>query len=251
MRRSRNSLKVAFLGLGLVLAACGQSVAPSESAAERQQLGLFSTLPIYWGSGGDVATLLDTAQEKDWVREQLERRFELAPLDALEPETLANVDRLLLAQPRPLAPSENVALDDWLRGGGRLLIFADPLLTRHSEFSIGDRRRPQDVVLISPILKRWGLELLFDETQPVGERWVDVYDRKFPVNLPGKFVRVDASAPSQCIVSEGGLLAQCEVGEGRVTLLADAAILDWEGEGDLPSGRLAALDNLVATALDF
>ena len=156
MRPSPNSLKAAIFGFGLALAACGQSVAPSDSAADKVQLGLFSTLPIYWGSGGDVATLLDTAQEKDWVREQLERSFALTPLDALEPENLANVDRLLLAQPRPLAPSENVALDEWLRDGGRLLIFADPLLTRHSEFSIGDRRRPQDVVLISPILKRWG-----------------------------------------------------------------------------------------------
>lgn len=251
MRRSRNSLKTALFGLGLALAACGQSVAPTDNAADKEQLGLFSTLPIYWGSGGDVATLLDTAQEKDWVREQLERRFELAPLDALEPETLANVDRLLMAQPRPLAPSENVALDDWLRGGGRLLIFADPLLTRHSEFSIGDRRRPQDVVLISPILKRWGLELQFDETQPVGERWADAYDGEFPVNLPGKFVQVDSGAPSRCTVSDGGLLAQCEVGEGRVTLLADAAILDWEEEGDLPSRRRAALDDLVAASLDF
>ena len=251
MRRSRNSLKAALFGLGLALAACGQSVAPSDSAADKVQLGLFSTLPIYWGSGGDVATLLDTAQEKDWVREQLERSFALTPLDALEPENLANVDRLLLAQPRPLAPSENVALDEWLRDGGRLLIFADPLLTRHSEFSIGDRRRPQDVVLISPILKRWGLELQFDETQPVGERWVDTYDGEFPVNLPGQFLQVEASAPSQCTVSEGGLLAECEVGEGRVTLLADAAILDWEGEGDLPLRRRAALDELVAAALDF
>jgi hypothetical protein len=52
-------------------------------------------------------------------------------------------------------------------------------------------------------------------------------------------------------VSDGGLLAECEVGEGRVTLLADAAILDWEGEGDLPLRRRAALDELVAAALDF
>ena len=106
-------------------------------------------------------------------------------------------------------------------------------------------------MLISPILKRWGLELQFDETQPVGERWTDAYDGEFPVNLPGKFVPVAASAPSQCTVSESGLLAQCEVGEGRVTLLADAAILDWEGEGDLPSRPRAALDDLVATALDY
>ena len=51
-----------------------------------------------------------------------------------------------------------------MRGGGRVLLFADPMLTRHSAFALGDRRRPQDVVLLSPILARWRLELQFDES---------------------------------------------------------------------------------------
>ncbi|MDG5748981.1 ABC transporter [Qipengyuania sp. XHP0207] len=237
--------------LCLALAACGIGPKAASEDTSKAELALFSTLPIYWGEGGDLAALIDEARGPDWVRAQLEYRFTLTPVDALEPEILAQYDRLLLAQPRPLAPSENVALDEWVRGGGRLLVFADPLLTRHSEFSIGDRRRPQDVVLISPILKRWGLELQFDETQPVGERWVEAYDGQFPVNLPGQFVRVEPGAPSECHVSETGVLAQCLVGDGRVTLLADAAILDWEGEGDPPPRRAGSLDNLVAAALDF
>ena len=235
----------------LVLAACGIGQQARSDDVGKAKLALFTTLPIYWGEGGDLAALIEEASGPDWVRAQLEHRFVLAPVDALEPEILAQYDRLLLAQPRPLAPSENVALDNWVRDGGRLLIFADPLLTRHSEFSIGDRRRPQDVVLLSPILKRWGLELQFDETQAVGERWVEAYDGTFPVNLPGSFKAVEPGAPSECNVSETGLLAQCLVGEGRVTLLADAAILDWEGEAAVPPKRAGSLDNLIAAALDF
>lgn len=49
---------------------------------------------------------------------------------------------------------ENVALDDWVRAGGARALFADPLLTFNSRFSIGDRRRPQDVATLSPILTR-------------------------------------------------------------------------------------------------
>ena len=70
----------------------------------------------------------------------------------------------MMIQPRPLSPQENVALDNWVAAGGRLLLFADPALTEDSAFAIGDRRRPQDVVLLSPILARWGLELELTRT---------------------------------------------------------------------------------------
>jgi hypothetical protein len=230
----------------LLLAGCS-SANGGEPAREAPPLGLFSTLPIYWGEGG-FSAVLDGTDEKDWVRALLERRFAIEPLDTLEPEAIAGLERLILAQPRPLAPSENVALDDWVREGGHLLVFADPMLTRHSDFAIGDRRRPQDVVLLSPILTRWGLELRFDQDQPGGERWVDVRDGSLPVNLAGAFAPLEGS---DCTVSQNGLLAQCLIGEGRVTLLADAAVLDaGHGEG-VDERRAASLDSLVGAALDF
>ena len=247
---SRPPIKAFFSAVTLALAACSAGQAGGDEPA-KPRVGWFSTLPIYWGESDDFTAMLDGDSDKDWAREVLEQRFALAPVDALEPEMLAGVDRLMLAQPRALAPSENVALDEWLRGGGRLLIFADPLLTRHSEYPIGDRRRPQDVVLLSPILARWGLELQFDEDQPEGERWEKAYDGNFPVNLAGRFAIVEGSAPAECMVSNSGILAQCQVGNGRVTLLADAAILDWDGPGEVPANRTAALDSLVAAALDF
>ena len=236
----------------LLLAGCNPGARSREEAiADQHPLGLFTSLPLMWGEHGDIAAMLSESEKKDWVRDTLEQRFALTALDTLDSASLAGLDRLALIQPRPLAPQENVALDNWVRGGGRLLVFADPMLTRHSDFPIGDKRRPQDVVLISPILKRWGLELHFDEDQPDSERVVQAYGGSFPVRLPGQFVAVPPGAPSQCIVSPNGLLAQCTVGKGRVTLFADAAILDWEGEGDFPPGRRAALDQLVAAALDY
>lgn len=219
--------------------------------AQQADVGLFTSLPIYWGDGADIGSILNGNGETDWVRSQIERRFAIVPLDALGPELLAGTDRLILAQPRPLAPSENVALDRWVRGGGRLLVFADPMLTRHSDFALGDKRRQQDVVVLSPILARWGLELFFDENQPSGERWVKAYDGQFPVNLAGHFELRVPGEESQCIVSETGLLAQCKVGKGRVTLLADAALLDWDSEEEVPAKRSSALDSIIASALDF
>lgn len=240
-----------FLLIAALFVSACQAGTGSEPAEIRNEVGLFTTLPIYWGESEDIATIIDTGGETDWVRGLLEHRFAVTPLDALTPETLAETGRLVMAQPRPLAPSENVAIDDWVRGGGRLLIFADPMLTRHSEYQIGDRRRPQDVVVLSPILARWGLELFFDDEQAEGERWVRAYDGEFPVNLAGQFRLRPAGGEGECIVSETGLLAQCKVGKGRVTLLADAAVLDWEGEGEVPAKRRGSLDSLIAASLDY
>lgn len=107
-----------------------------------------------------------------------------------------------------------------------MLIFADPLLTGPSRFHLGDRRRPQDVVLLSPILRRWGLELMFDPDQLSGEREVPVADRVVIVSQAGSFQKVDSSAPSDCTVEAEGLLADCRIGSGRALIVADAAIFD-------------------------
>lgn len=234
----------------LACSACGASTNPGggEAEAPRTSLGLSSTLPIYWQESADFASLLKEDGGPGWVRQALETRFDLVPLDVLSAEALAPLDHLLLAQPRALSPSENVALDDWVRAGGQLLLFADPMLTSHSQFAIGDRRRPQDVVLLSPILTRWGLELTFDTAQPQGERIEKAIGLELPVDLAGAFVPIASEAASECTISETAIAARCRVGEGRVTIIADAALLDGEEDPDL-SQRRATLDALVEQSL--
>lgn len=205
-----------------------------------------STLPLYWGEGGDVGALLRSDAEASWVRGALESRFALEPLDVLDEAALAALDRLALAQPRILTPAENVALDAWVRRGGRLLIFADPMLTRHSRYGIGDKRRPQDVVLLSPILTHWGLALSFDPEQGEGERLVEIAGSAIPVALAGVLRPLPGSP---CDVEADGLLARCRIGAGRVTIFADAAVLDEGQAGEMTSRRHALL-GLVDSAFD-
>ncbi|MEX0342471.1 MAG: ABC transporter [Erythrobacter sp.] len=231
--------------LALLLAACSPGQGTEEIPA-KPRVGLFTSLPIYWGEG-DFGALLDGESEKDWVRAELETRFELVPLDTLEPEALDGLDRVILAQPRALAPSENASFDDWVAGGGRAVILADPMLTRHSDYPIGDRRRPQDVVLLSPILSHWGVELLFDEAQARGERLVEWDGRTFPVNLRGSFVPVDKGRSMRaCEILADGLAARCRRSAGEAFLFADAALLDWEGTGPVPEVRRDALWDIVS-----
>ena len=243
MRCLPSSLSAALAALLCCAApAHGQDDAP---AVPQPALGLMGTIPIYWGEAADVAELVGGQANAHWARTRLETRFALRPLDTLDDAGLADLDFLLLAQPRALSPAENVALDAWVRAGGHLLLFADPMLTGETRFAIGDRRRPQDVILLSPILGHWGLRLEFDVERPEGDDAVAVGDVVIPVNRPGRLAAL-GGGEQDCVITAGGILATCRVGEGRATVLADAAVLDLYGSDPVAE---AAFDWLVEGGL--
>jgi hypothetical protein len=198
----------------------------------------------------DIAEQLSDQSPPHWALAVLREGGELKPLDSLTGADGAlplPADALLvMAQPWPLSPQENVALDDWVRAGGRVLLFADPTLTFESRFAIGDRRRPQDVVLLSPILTRWGLRLERDDyvaPEPFfakpGAKPIPV---PIPVALPGRFAPL---AHSTCLLAAQGLLAECAIGKGRLVAIADAALLE-QREDDSQASRARALRALLA-----
>lgn len=241
MRLARRKALWCVLAVAAVLVAIILWRAPSPLAQPDWRIGLFTSLPILWNEAAALDELLDAKDQPHWARAVLEDRGTVVPLDTLL--DLAHIDVLMVAQPRPLAPDENVALDAWLRGGGRLLLFADPMLTEESAFPLGDRRRPQDVVLISPILARWGLQLRFDDAQPPGER--ESAGEHVPVNLSGEFGLVAGGHDAACLIGQNGLIARCRVGKGRAVLVADAALLDREANG---GARISALCRLFDEA---
>jgi hypothetical protein len=222
---------VLLLAVILLLALAAMLVGRGQGADTRP-IGLFTSLPILWREARELRDLLQSDAPPHWARGVIAAHGRLEPLD-----TLAGKDGklplppralLVMAQPRALAPAENVALDDWVQSGGRVLLFADPMLTADSAFALGDRRRPQEIVLLSPILRRWGLELQFDETQPFGEHEVPLFGNTVPVNLPGRF----ASAGSRCTREAGGLAVSCRIGRGEVLAIADAALLEERHPND-------------------
>jgi hypothetical protein len=240
---ARNKGWLAAGGAGLALLA----VAGWAWQAERHDkpaLGLFSSLPIYWNEPGSVTEVLDGGGERHWVRVSLENDYRLVPLDTLDGAELSRLRKLVMAQPRPLAPQENVALDEWVRNGGQLLLFADPLLTERSRFTLGDKRRPQDVVLLSPILGRWGLELTFDESQEESERTVADGTIALPERLGGR-LRVKGGADAKCALAAEHLVADCRIGQGHVVVVADAALLETDRD---PSQAAPPLGKLLDRA---
>lgn len=239
------ALEIALAALAFATSstATGQDQAPADDA--RPALAIMGTVPIFWGEAADLAELIGGSYQPHWARAVLERDWRLESLDVLDQAALAGQTRLLLAQPRGLAPQENVALDAWVRAGGQLLLFADPLMTSESRFGLGDRRRPQDVALLSPILAHWGLTLEFDADQPGGQSAREISGQSVPVELPGRLAARGAPGEASCELSGEGVLARCTLGEGRIILLADAALLDL---AEPQPGSVAALQWLAKLA---
>jgi hypothetical protein len=226
--------------LCLATACHADEATPADPAADRPELGLMGTIPIYWGESENFGEVVAGEGTAHWARSQLEAEYRLRPLDALSEESLAGLDFLMLAQPRGLSPAENVALDAWVRAGGHLLLFADPMLTGESRFAIGDRRRPQDVILLSPLLTHWGLALEFDEEQLAGDALVPTPGAPLLVDMAGSLALREGDA--ECSLVAADVLAECTIGKGRAVILADAALLDLH---DPHPGAAAALDWLL------
>ena len=233
-------------GAGRILSAYDTVLLPpARTAGERPPLMLLTGLPIVWGEGNWSAPRPSAAYRA------LEAEFAIRPLDALDAAALAKGGLLLVAQPRLLAPEELVTLDDWVRGGGRVLILTDPMLIWPSALPPGDVRRPPPVGLLSPLLGHWGVTLVPAEDGGVIERLIG--NRKLVSAAEGRF-----EAPgAPCALSQGGLIAGCRIGAGRAMLVADADLMSdrlWTapgpGEGGQRHVRTADNPLIVADWLD-
>jgi hypothetical protein len=196
--------------------------------AERRDLMLMSALPLMWGDSGP----LDPGSRPAAVYAMLQKEFALRPLDVLDEPTLSTGGLLLLAQPRALAPIELVALDSWVRRGGRTLILTDPALFWPSELPLGDIRRPPAIGLLGPLLSHWGLRLDDPEEKKAVARQLQEgpNERRLVMFAPGRFVREQGS----CTVEAPGHLARCRIGKGEAMLVADADMMHdrlWVGQG--------------------
>lgn len=228
---------------------------------DRKKLGLMTSLPLYWPLGEAFTVTATGKGEVPWQRQQLELDHELVLLDTLspipglgpdDPETdpLEGLERLAIVQPRGLTASDNVALDRWVRGGGRLLLVLDPMLTGHYEAALGDPRRPTDVALMPPVLVRWGLAMTYD---PEGQ------DPRRPVRVPVEDFSIIASMSGEIAIAESGtgkcallarnVVARCAVGAGEVVFLADAATFEMLVEPTVkPAAENLQLVQLVTYA---
>lgn len=256
LRNSTLALRLAAL-LAAVTACNGAPAEPAQqetaAAAPSERLGLMTSLPLYWPLGAGVDAIAAGRADLPWQRTALEQAYTLVPLDTLSPipalspdapdvNPLAGLTRLAVIQPRGLSPADNVALDAWVRKGGRLLLVLDPVMSEEYDMPLGDPRRPVDAALIPPVVARWGMAVRFDEAQsskPVDSSLMETY---LPLILPGEVVITDPAA-ANCTGEAYGAAARCRLGQGEVVLIADATIFEnrsFAGEDFVHLHRLLA-----------
>lgn len=215
-------------------------------ASQRAELGLMTGLPIYWADGADLAALLDENAELPWVRQVLEQRYDLRPVDSFVAEegegaVLEGLERLLIVQPRGISPAGNVALDEWVQDGGRLLYVIDPMLTGEYAAPLGDPRHPSVVGIVPPVLPRWGVMMeAREEPSDVDQQILKTPVGSLPVAIAGRLTK-SQSGIGNCTIEASGLIAQCQVGKGQVTVLADAALFEARDGGEQEADIILAL----------
>ncbi len=207
--------------------------APAARAPEqRPTLALLTSLPLVFGesfgieSGGSAALT------------RIEQRYNVQPIGVADAASLAGHKLLLMAHPRAQPAEALVELDAWVRGGGRLVLLADPKLDWDSKRPLGDRLRPPPAFADTGLLGHWGLRLSGPE--PDGPATTGNGEVEIMAVSPGKLTG------SGCDLAGGGFVARCRIGGGAATIIADADFLNVDGKdaADGPTGH--NLDLLVA-----
>jgi len=202
---------------------------------QRPALALLTSLPLVFGESfglesGGSATL-----------SRLQQRYSVKPIGIADAASLTGQRLLLMAHPRAQPAEVLVELDDWVRGGGRLLLLADPRLDWPSERPLGDRLRPAPAFADTGLLAHWGLQLQGPSADG-------------PSDAGNGRIEVRTSSPGQlksqaCQLAGDGFVARCKIGKGKVTVVADADFLNVESDDegsrnlDLMVDELARLES--------
>ncbi len=223
----------ASLVFALLMFLTATSYLRQSTIAVKPKIGLMTTLPLLWAEG-NLTTALDPNTKPSATYERLARRYEINLVDNLDGLKSAKTQVLILAQVRALAPAELVQIDNWVRGGGRLLVFADPALAWESNYPLGDNRRPLFTSLLSPLFAHWGIDLVLpmDSSKTTEIRKIGKLSVRMPT--PGAWQKHSTSEGALCSISRDYIFADCKVGKGKAILVADADLLDeaqWQATG--------------------
>ena len=184
---------------------------PERPAEQRPTLLLLTSLPLVFGEdfsleGGGSAAL-----------NALETRYRVLPISVTDEAELTKGRLLLMAHPQAQRPEDLVALDQWVRDGGRVLLLADPMLEWPSQRPLGDPLRAPAMFMDTGLLEHWGLRLEAPDERGPTTRKLGGFD--VLTASPGALF-------GGCAISADRLVAHCSLGKGKATVVADADVLD-------------------------
>jgi hypothetical protein len=215
-----------FLMIGaLALAAFALS---RPRAEVKPTLLLLTSLPLVFGEqfsvqdgGSPALTALQT-------------RYRVVPISVTDGTDLSKGRLLLMAHPLAQTAENLITLDRWVRDGGRVMLLADPMLEWPSERPLGDPLRPPAMFMDTGLLQHWGLRL--DAPERRGPRLRTLGGQSVLTVSPGEL-------SGSCEIGADRLVADCRIGRGHATIVADADLLD---SSHLDSRGARNLDALLA-----
>ena len=199
---------------------------PLGPRTHRPGLLLLTSLPLVFGEDFSIQDAGSPALKA------LNTRYRVIPISVADPAELAKGKLLVMAHPLAQPAEDLVALDHWVRRGGRVLLLADPMLEWPSKRPLGDPLRPPPIFMDTGLLGHWGLRL-------------DAPDDRGPVTRKLGGFEVLTVSPGLlfggCSISGDRLVAHCRIGKGEATIIADADLLDADALGSKAAHNLDGL----------
>jgi hypothetical protein len=230
--RALLAIIVAVVALGFMIARRGPEPLPPRPEIERPRLLLLTSLPLVFGESFSLRHTGSPAMKA------LQTRYRVVPISVADPADLGKGRLLLMAHPSAQPAEDLVALDEWVRGGGRVLLLADPMLDWPSERPLGDPLRPPPMFMDTGLLAHWGLRL--DAPDKPGAAMKTLASFRVLTVSPGQL-------SGRCAVSSDRLVAHCRIGKGKATVIGDADLLDGDRLGPSAAHNLDALLAELAT----
>ena len=133
---------------------------------KKRVVGLMTGLPLDGGMPPMAMMGGGRPLPPQMVMEQIREFFEVKTINQDAKEIPADVDVLMLAQPDKLTPEAALAVDQFVLGGGKALVFVDPVaeLGRMGPMGMGPGAPTAEFV---KILKTWGVD--FDPGKIAGD----------------------------------------------------------------------------------
>ena len=207
-----------FAASHMVLASLYRTATASAGAPAATML---TGLPLRWSGSGDIAAIIADGAGDHPTLVTLEAMGPVALVDSLIDSVPPPGSTLLIAHPRALAPQELVAIDAFVRGGGKAVVLADALSGWPAPHPLGDPRNPPVTSLLTPLLDHWGVRLGAAPTDDMDVAAVDVGRARLRLSSVGAFERL----PPTCRSFAERRVAQCRIGAGEVWLVGDADLL--------------------------
>ena len=136
------------------------------SNTEPGNVGLLSSLPLDGGAPDPQAMAMGLNQgiPQPWVvLEQMRQLFDVQDIAPDSASIPADIDVLMVVHPKQLLPAMLYAIDQYVLGGGRALIFVDPNAEADRGPGMMGMGSPPGSSALEPLFAAWGIELVADK----------------------------------------------------------------------------------------